>query len=95
MFFLAATLIGWIGGDFVYRKVAAKNRVDLVGWLHIERWYIHPKTVNHPSTNWAWRGLTPFMQRTLQTTMYIQVITWSDGRQEGQCCTVSLLCLAV
>jgi len=25
MFFLAATLIGWIGGDFVYRKVAAKN----------------------------------------------------------------------
>jgi len=25
MFFLAATLVGWIGGDFVYRKVAAKN----------------------------------------------------------------------
>jgi len=25
MFFLAATLAGWIGGDFVYRKVAAKN----------------------------------------------------------------------
>jgi len=25
MFFLAATLVGWIEGDFVYRKVAAKN----------------------------------------------------------------------
>ena len=25
MFFLAATLVGWIGGDFVYGKVAAKN----------------------------------------------------------------------
>jgi len=25
MFFLAATLVGWIGGDFVYRKVAAEN----------------------------------------------------------------------
>ena len=25
MFFLAATLVGWTGGDFVYRKVAAKN----------------------------------------------------------------------
>ena len=25
MIFLAATLVGWIGGDFVYRKVAAKN----------------------------------------------------------------------
>jgi len=25
MFFLAATLVEWIGGDFVYRKVAAKN----------------------------------------------------------------------
>ena len=25
MFFLAVTLVGWIGGDFVYRKVAAKN----------------------------------------------------------------------
>jgi len=25
MFFLAATLVGWIGEDFVYRKVAAKN----------------------------------------------------------------------
>ena len=24
MFFLAATLVGWIGGDFVHRKVAAK-----------------------------------------------------------------------
>ena len=23
--FLAATLVGWIGGDFVYKKVAAKN----------------------------------------------------------------------
>ena len=25
MFFLAATLVGWIGGDFLYKKVAAKN----------------------------------------------------------------------
>ena len=25
MFFLAAALAGWIGGDFVYRKVAGKN----------------------------------------------------------------------
>ena len=25
MFFLAATWVGWIGGDYVYRKVAAKN----------------------------------------------------------------------
>jgi len=25
MFFLAATLVGWIGGDFVYKKVAVKN----------------------------------------------------------------------
>jgi len=25
MLFLAATLVGWIGGDFVYRKVEAKN----------------------------------------------------------------------
>jgi len=24
-FFIAATLFGWIGGDFVYRKVSAKN----------------------------------------------------------------------
>ena len=24
-FFLAATLVGWIGGEFVYRKVSAKN----------------------------------------------------------------------
>jgi len=26
--FLAAALVGWIGGDFVYRKVAAKNICD-------------------------------------------------------------------
>jgi len=25
MFFLDATLVGWIGGDFVYRKMAVKN----------------------------------------------------------------------
>jgi len=25
MFFLTATLVGWIGGDFVYIKVGAKN----------------------------------------------------------------------
>ena len=25
MFFLASTLVGWIGEDLVYRKVAAKN----------------------------------------------------------------------
>ena len=25
MFFLAATLVGWIGGDFVYRKLTPKN----------------------------------------------------------------------
>ena len=25
MFFLAATLVGWIGGDFVYRKLAANS----------------------------------------------------------------------
>jgi len=25
MFFLAAAFVGWIGGDFVYRKVAVKN----------------------------------------------------------------------
>ena len=30
MFFLAATLVGWIGGDFVYRKVAAKNIFSFV-----------------------------------------------------------------
>jgi len=28
MFFLAATFVGWIGGDFVYRKVAAKSIVS-------------------------------------------------------------------
>ena len=28
MFFLAATLDGWIGVDFVYRKVAAKNILE-------------------------------------------------------------------
>jgi len=31
MFLLAATLqVGWIGGDFVYRKVAAKNIASLL-----------------------------------------------------------------
>ena len=30
MFFLAATLVEWIGGDFVYRKVAAKNIIGLI-----------------------------------------------------------------
>jgi len=28
--FLAANLVGWIGGDFVYRKVAAKNIITLI-----------------------------------------------------------------
>ena len=31
MFLLAATLVGWIGGDLVYRKVAAKNRLFACG----------------------------------------------------------------
>jgi len=31
MFFLAATLVGWIGGDFVHSKVAAKNGVIFYG----------------------------------------------------------------
>ena len=30
MFFLAATLVGWIGGHFVYRKLAAKNVGSLI-----------------------------------------------------------------
>jgi len=30
MFLLAATLVGWIAGDFVYRKVAAKNIASLL-----------------------------------------------------------------
>ena len=29
MFFLAATLVGWIGGDFVYRKVADEEHISL------------------------------------------------------------------
>jgi len=32
------------------------------------RWYICPKTVTHPSTNRAQRGLTSFMRRTPITT---------------------------
>jgi len=35
MFFLAATLVGWIGGDFVYRKVAAKTAVHTVSSTYI------------------------------------------------------------
>ena len=36
MFFLAATMVGWTGGDSVYRKVAAKNvRLLLVASLLI------------------------------------------------------------
>ena len=30
MFFLAATLVGWIEWDFVYRKVAAKNIISVI-----------------------------------------------------------------
>jgi len=41
MFFLATIFVGWIGGDFLYRKVAAKNIIvimfflaaTLVGWV--------------------------------------------------------------
>ena len=28
--FLAATLVGWIGGDLVYRKVAANRNFDII-----------------------------------------------------------------
>ena len=35
---------------------------------YIERWYTCPKTVTHPSTNWARHGLTSFMRRTPLTT---------------------------
>ena len=39
MFFLAATLVGWIAGDFVYRKVAAKKifhapKIGVFGAFH-------------------------------------------------------------
>jgi len=35
---------------------------------YIPRWYTRPKTVPHPSTNRARRGLTSFMRRTPLTT---------------------------
>ena len=35
MFFLAATSVGWIGEDFVYRKVAAKNGRRHLGFSKI------------------------------------------------------------
>jgi len=35
---------------------------------YIPRWYTRPKTVTHPSTNRARRGLTSFMRRTPLTT---------------------------
>ena len=41
--------------------------VDLVA-RYIPRWYTRPKTVTHPNTNRARRGLTSFMRRTPLTT---------------------------
>jgi len=38
MFFLAATLVGWTGGDFVYRKVAAKNTREVRYPHNYESW---------------------------------------------------------
>ena len=35
---------------------------------YIPRWYTRPKTVTHPSTNRARRGLTSFMRRTPMAT---------------------------
>ena len=35
---------------------------------YIPRWYTRPKTVTHPCTNRARRGLTSFMRRTPLTT---------------------------
>ena len=42
MFFLAATLVGWIRGDFIYRKVAAKNVLSLAlssSWIQYLDFY--------------------------------------------------------
>jgi len=35
MFFLAATLVGWIGGDFVYRRIVSSNRVFCISTWHL------------------------------------------------------------
>jgi len=53
MFFLATTLVGWIGGDFVYRKVAAKNSVLL---LRGEKRQNHPPQVELGGLNTAARA---------------------------------------
>ena len=37
MFYLAAILVAWIGGDFVYRKVAAKNIFRLTVYREAEK----------------------------------------------------------
>jgi len=42
--------------------------VDLVGTGNVPWWYTRPKTVTHPSTNWARRRVTSFMRRMTLTT---------------------------
>ena len=49
------------------RKGCKAEFTELAGY--IPRWYTRPKTVTHPSTNRARRGLTSFMLRTPLTIM--------------------------
>ena len=52
---------------------------------YIPRWYTRPKTVTHPGTNRARRGLTSFMRRTpLTTTPRRQLVTLVSPAKNGR-----------
>ena len=53
--------------------------VDLAG-CYIPRWHTHPKTVTHPSTKQARRGLTSFMvAANFRQTHSPSRLGWSEG----------------
>jgi len=49
--------------------------VDVSGWLHLLRWFVHQQMVTHPSTNRLWRWLTSLMRlMTLPTKPNCQTV---------------------
>ena len=51
--FYAATLVGWIRGDFVYRKVTAKNIFLITAALQPINFVTLTRVTNNASCNWV------------------------------------------
>jgi len=69
-------------------------------WLgNIPMWYTRPKTITHPSTNWAQRRVTPFMQQTTlllcQTTNQNDNITNVQKSLDLPLCSLEVNCMRV